>query len=165
MVTLDRGTEYGNHGRGVVIMNRGTNYILTTAKDRLPNSAAAAYLSAPRAPLPSLCSACCIWQPFLPFSVHVLLCIRHEFSSCKGRSSPAGKCWLFLCSLQDTRLTLSLQISRRSMATVSDSPLSKKVEMTNWEHGHYINYQKMSENLSIVRQRLNRPLTFAEKIL
>jgi aconitate hydratase len=37
--------------------------------------------------------------------------------------------------------------------------------MNNWEHGNYINYKKMSENLSIVRQRLNRPLTYAEKIL
>lgn len=38
--------------------------------------------------------------------------------------------------------------------------------MTNWETGNYINYAKMSENLSIVRQRMNnRPLTYAEKIL
>jgi aconitate hydratase len=50
-------------------------------------------------------------------------------------------------------------------ATVSDDPLSKKVEMTNWEKGHYINYKKMSENLAIVRSRLNRPLTYGEKIL
>jgi len=55
--------------------------------------------------------------------------------------------------------------SRRQLATVSDAPLSRKVEMTNWEKGHYINYQKMNENLEIVRGRLNRPLTFAEKIL
>ncbi|CAO2656476.1 Nn.00g052790.m01.CDS01 [Neocucurbitaria sp. VM-36] len=55
--------------------------------------------------------------------------------------------------------------SRRQLATVSDAPLSRKVEMTNWEKGHYINYKKMSENLAIVRGRLNRPLTFAEKIL
>jgi aconitate hydratase len=55
--------------------------------------------------------------------------------------------------------------SRRQLATVSDAPLSRKVEMTNWEKGHYINYKKMSENLGIVRGRLNRPLTFAEKIL
>lgn len=56
-------------------------------------------------------------------------------------------------------------VQRRQLATVSDAPLSKKVEMTNWEKGHYINYQKMSENLSVVRKRLNRPLAFAEKIL
>ncbi|KAL5121110.1 Aconitate hydratase mitochondrial [Pleosporales sp. CAS-2024a] len=55
--------------------------------------------------------------------------------------------------------------SRRQLATVRDAPLSRKVEMTNWEKGHYINYKKMSENLDFVRQRLNRPLTFAEKIL
>ena len=56
-------------------------------------------------------------------------------------------------------------VSRRSLATVSDAPLSRKVEMTNWEKGNYINYQKMSENLKIVRGRLNRPLALAEKIL
>lgn len=55
--------------------------------------------------------------------------------------------------------------SRRQLATVSDAPLSRKVEMTNWEKGNFINYKKMSENLGIVRGRLNRPLTFAEKIL
>ncbi|KAI5309187.1 Aconitate hydratase mitochondrial [Ascosphaera atra] len=51
------------------------------------------------------------------------------------------------------------------MATVADSPLDKKVEMTNWEKGNFINYKKMAENLSIVRQRLQRPLTYAEKVL
>ncbi|KAF2175548.1 aconitate hydratase [Zopfia rhizophila CBS 207.26] len=56
-------------------------------------------------------------------------------------------------------------VGKRQLATVSDAPLSRKVEMTNWEKGHYINYKKMSENLSIVRSRLNRPLTYAEKIL
>ncbi|PSN62828.1 mitochondrial aconitate hydratase [Corynespora cassiicola Philippines] len=55
--------------------------------------------------------------------------------------------------------------SRRQLATVSDAPLSRKVEMTNWEKGHYVNYKKMSENLNIVRARLNRPLTYAEKIV
>ncbi|KAF2660611.1 aconitate hydratase [Lophiostoma macrostomum CBS 122681] len=60
---------------------------------------------------------------------------------------------------------LGQSLGRRQLATVSDAPLSRKVEMTNWEKGHYINYQKMSENLNIVRQRLNRPLTYAEKIL
>ncbi|KAI9738366.1 MAG: Aconitate hydratase mitochondrial [Cirrosporium novae-zelandiae] len=53
----------------------------------------------------------------------------------------------------------------RCYATVGDNPLDRKVEMTNWEKGHYINYKKMAENLAIVRSRLNRPLTYAEKIL
>ncbi|KAF2481482.1 aconitate hydratase [Neohortaea acidophila] len=56
-------------------------------------------------------------------------------------------------------------LARRGMASVQDSPLSKKVEMTNWEKGHYIDYQTMYEKLGIVRKRLNRPLTYAEKIL
>lgn len=40
-----------------------------------------------------------------------------------------------------------------------------QVRQNNWEEGNFINYKKMSENLAIVRSRLNRPLTFAEKIL
>ncbi|KAF2149909.1 aconitate hydratase [Myriangium duriaei CBS 260.36] len=56
-------------------------------------------------------------------------------------------------------------LGRRTFATVNDSALTKKVEMTNAEKGHYINYAKMNENLGIVRQRLNKPLTLTEKIL
>lgn len=37
--------------------------------------------------------------------------------------------------------------------------------MTNMEKGNYIDYQTMNEKLQIVRQRLNRPLTYAEKVL
>jgi aconitate hydratase len=60
----------------------------------------------------------------------------------------------------------SASLGLRRMATVADSPLDKKVRQNNWEEGNFINYKKMSENLSIVRSRLNnRPLTFAEKIL
>ncbi|KAF7594348.1 aconitate hydratase [Aspergillus hancockii] len=58
-----------------------------------------------------------------------------------------------------------LLLGTRGLATVSDSPLDKKVEMTNVEKGNYINYKKMSENLDIVRRRLSRPLTYAEKVL
>jgi aconitate hydratase len=57
------------------------------------------------------------------------------------------------------------QLGIRRMATVSDSPLDKKVRQNNQEDGNFINYKKMSENLAIVRSRLNRPLTYAEKIL
>jgi len=53
----------------------------------------------------------------------------------------------------------------RGLATVTDYSLSKQVAQNNWEKGNYINYKKMSENLKIVRGRLNRPLTFAEKVL
>ncbi|KAG2418045.1 aconitate hydratase [Aspergillus terreus] len=64
-----------------------------------------------------------------------------------------------------------LLLGTRGLATVADSPLDKKVEMTNHEKvsglypGNYINYKKMSENLDIVRRRLSRPLTYAEKVL
>ncbi|KAI5806236.1 putative aconitate hydratase mitochondrial precursor [Geopyxis carbonaria] len=67
-----------------------------------------------------------------------------------------------LCS---TPSSLRLTPRHRCLATVSDGPLSQKVEMTNWEKGNYIDYKKMSENLDIVRARLNRPLTYAEKII
>merc|ERR1711981_1499981 len=53
----------------------------------------------------------------------------------------------------------------RRMATVSDSPLDQKVPQNVHEKSNYIDYKKMSENLSIVRSRLNRPLTYAEKVL
>jgi len=54
--------------------------------------------------------------------------------------------------------------SVRGFASVN-GPLDKLVEMTPQEKGNYINYKKMSENLDIVRARLNRPLTYAEKIV
>ncbi|RDL30444.1 Aconitate hydratase, mitochondrial [Venustampulla echinocandica] len=57
------------------------------------------------------------------------------------------------------------QLGVRRMATVSDNPLDRKVHQNIHEANNFINYKKMSENLAIVRQRLNRPLTFAEKIL
>jgi aconitate hydratase len=57
------------------------------------------------------------------------------------------------------------QMGVRRMATVGDSPLDRQVRQNNHEQNNFINYKKMSENLAIVRQRLNRPLTFAEKIL
>ncbi|KAH7029336.1 aconitase family-domain-containing protein [Microdochium trichocladiopsis] len=55
--------------------------------------------------------------------------------------------------------------ARRTMATVSDSPLDKKVKQNNWEEGNFINYKTFSENIAVVRSRLNRPLTYGEKIL
>jgi len=57
------------------------------------------------------------------------------------------------------------QMGVRRMATVGDSPLDRQVRQNNHEKNNFINYKKMSENLAIVRQRLNRPLTYAEKIL
>jgi aconitate hydratase len=47
----------------------------------------------------------------------------------------------------------------------ADCGTQTQVKQNNWEEGNFINYKKMSENLAIVRSRLNRPLTYAEKIL
>ncbi|KAJ5898796.1 hypothetical protein N7495_003540 [Penicillium taxi] len=55
--------------------------------------------------------------------------------------------------------------SRLFLGTRSYATALEKVEMTNQEKGNYISYKKMSENLDIVRGRLQRPLTYAEKVL
>ncbi|KAK4040999.1 aconitase family-domain-containing protein [Parachaetomium inaequale] len=70
-----------------------------------------------------------------------------------------------LLGVARSRAVGSASLGLRRMATVTDSPLDKKVRQNNWEENNFINYKKMSENLAIVRSRLNRPLTFAEKIL
>jgi len=65
-----------------------------------------------------------------------------------------------------TRLAARRLAGRRGFASVVDAPkLDRNVEMTNRETGHYIPYKKLYENLQIVRSRLNRPLTYGEKIL
>ncbi|RSH89367.1 Aconitate hydratase mitochondrial [Saitozyma podzolica] len=53
----------------------------------------------------------------------------------------------------------------RSMATVQSSIGDKKVPMSNLESGKFVNYQRIEDNLQVVRSRLNRPLTLAEKIV
>ncbi|CAG8741142.1 20952_t:CDS:2 [Dentiscutata erythropus] len=42
---------------------------------------------------------------------------------------------------------------------------SKKVPMSNFEPDKYINYQRIEDNLAIVKKRLRRPLTLSEKIV
>lgn len=51
------------------------------------------------------------------------------------------------------------------MATAVPRIGDTKVPMSLLEKGAYINYQRIEDNLAIVRQRLNRPLTLSEKIL
>ncbi|KAI0791119.1 aconitate hydratase [Abortiporus biennis] len=53
------------------------------------------------------------------------------------------------------------------MATVSDAAKigATKVPMSLLEPNAYINYQRIEDNLAIVRDRLQRPLTLSEKIL
>ncbi|EGS19425.1 aconitate hydratase-like protein [Thermochaetoides thermophila DSM 1495] len=70
-----------------------------------------------------------------------------------------------LLGVARSRALGSVGMSVRRMASVADAALDKKVRQNNWEEGNFINYKKMSENLNIVRSRLNRPLTYGEKIL
>ncbi|EIN05145.1 aconitate hydratase [Punctularia strigosozonata HHB-11173 SS5] len=51
------------------------------------------------------------------------------------------------------------------MATAAERIGDTKVPMSLLEKGAYINYQRIEDNLAIVRSRLNRPLTLSEKIL
>ncbi|KAG8798488.1 Aconitate hydratase mitochondrial, partial [Serendipita sp. 399] len=57
------------------------------------------------------------------------------------------------------------QSLRRLMATAAPNIGDTKVQMSLLEPGKYINYQRIEDNLAIIRKRLNRPLTLSEKIL
>ncbi|KAI5790721.1 putative mitochondrial aconitate hydratase [Peziza echinospora] len=69
-----------------------------------------------------------------------------------------------------SKLSATLKLTQvsnaRGLASVSNvDALSKKVPMNTWETGTFIDYKKMADNLAIVRGRLNKPLTLAEKII
>ncbi|KAG5957838.1 hypothetical protein E4U56_005979 [Claviceps arundinis] len=70
-----------------------------------------------------------------------------------------------LGNVAGSRVVSGAACSVRNLATATNSALDKKVHQNIWEANSFINYKKMSENLAIVRSRLNRPLTYAEKIL
>ncbi|CEP20964.1 K01681 aconitate hydratase 1 [Cyberlindnera jadinii] len=53
----------------------------------------------------------------------------------------------------------------RGFATVSELTKDSKVGMNLLEDHSFINYKKHLENVNIVRERLGRPLTYAEKVL
>ncbi|KAJ3089256.1 Aconitate hydratase mitochondrial [Quaeritorhiza haematococci] len=57
------------------------------------------------------------------------------------------------CHVRQTRV--------RSLATLAD----RKVHMSNLETDKHINYQRIENNLKVVRDRLQRPLTLSEKIV
>ncbi|KAF9042936.1 aconitase [Panaeolus papilionaceus] len=59
----------------------------------------------------------------------------------------------------------NLQRLAAGMATAAARIGDTKVAMSLLEKGAYINYQRIEDNLEIVRQRLQRPLTLSEKIL
>ncbi|CAK9782524.1 putative aconitase [Cutaneotrichosporon oleaginosum] len=53
----------------------------------------------------------------------------------------------------------------RTYASVQSNIGATQVPMSNLEKGKFINYQRIEDNLQIVRNRLNAPLTLAEKIV
>jgi aconitate hydratase len=61
------------------------------------------------------------------------------------------------------RKTSSILLSRAWLS--SSSVGFQKVPMSKFDKESYVNYSKLEDNLKIVRERLNRPLTLSEKIL
>jgi aconitate hydratase len=57
------------------------------------------------------------------------------------------------------------QITARNYAKAATNWAAQKVPMSNLETDKFINYQRIEDNLEIVRRRLNRPLTLSEKVV
>ncbi|KAG2176458.1 hypothetical protein INT43_005698 [Umbelopsis isabellina] len=62
-------------------------------------------------------------------------------------------------------VTPAINVSTRTYAKAASNWANQKVAMSNFEKDKYINYQRIEDNLEIVRRRLNRPLTLSEKIV
>ncbi|SAM03513.1 hypothetical protein [Absidia glauca] len=61
--------------------------------------------------------------------------------------------------------TIRTHVPARTFAQVSGNFAKQKVAMSNLEQDKFINYQRIEDNLQIVRKRLNRPLTLSEKVV
>ncbi|KAL6303359.1 aconitate hydratase [Sparassis latifolia] len=73
---------------------------------------------------------------------------------------------MFNLSTRSATAWRSLQRLAAGMATVSEGNIgATKVAMSLLEPNAYINYQRIEDNLSVVRDRLKRPLTLSEKIV
>ncbi|XP_033998690.1 aconitate hydratase, mitochondrial [Trematomus bernacchii] len=64
-----------------------------------------------------------------------------------------------------TRLRLVLGSGARRFHVCAAFSAKAKVAMSRFEPNSTVNYEKMHENINIVRQRLGRPLTLSEKIV
>ncbi|KAH8548549.1 aconitate hydratase [Umbelopsis sp. PMI_123] len=62
-------------------------------------------------------------------------------------------------------VTPVVNVATRSYAKAATNWANQKVAMSNFESDKFINYQRIEDNLEIVRRRLNRPLTLSEKIV
>ncbi|OBZ89981.1 Aconitate hydratase, mitochondrial [Choanephora cucurbitarum] len=56
-------------------------------------------------------------------------------------------------------------VPARTYAQAGTNWAAQKVAMSNLEQDKFINYQRIEDNLQIVRKRLNRPLTLSEKVV
>ncbi|ORY93017.1 aconitate hydratase [Syncephalastrum racemosum] len=56
-------------------------------------------------------------------------------------------------------------VPSRTYAQAAGTWASQKVAMSNLEKDKFINYQRIEDNLEVVRKRLNRPLTLSEKVV
>ncbi|KAI9470511.1 MAG: aconitate hydratase [Benjaminiella poitrasii] len=61
--------------------------------------------------------------------------------------------------------TIRTHVPARTYAKATTNWAAQKVAMSNLEPDKYINYQRIEDNLEIVRKRLNRPLTLSEKVV
>ncbi|TNN55623.1 Aconitate hydratase, mitochondrial [Liparis tanakae] len=64
-----------------------------------------------------------------------------------------------------TRLRLALGTGARRLHVSAAFNAKAKVAMSRFEPSSSVNYEKMHENIDIVRRRLGRPLTLSEKIV
>ncbi|KAJ3600195.1 hypothetical protein NHX12_031181 [Muraenolepis orangiensis] len=64
-----------------------------------------------------------------------------------------------------TRLRLALGTGARRLHVSAAFNAKTKVAMSRFEPDSFIDYEKMQENIAIVRKRLKRPLTLSEKIV
>ncbi|XP_061702763.1 aconitate hydratase, mitochondrial-like [Syngnathoides biaculeatus] len=64
-----------------------------------------------------------------------------------------------------TRLRLALGTGGRRLHVSAALSAQAKVAMSRFEPGSSIKYERMHENINIVRKRLNKPLTLSEKIV
>ncbi|KAF8260687.1 putative aconitase [Lactarius quietus] len=66
---------------------------------------------------------------------------------------------------RSTQAWRSIRRLAKEMATVAERIGDTKVSMSLLEPGAHINYQRIEDNLAVVRNRLKRPLTLSEKVL
>ncbi|XP_011064484.1 PREDICTED: probable aconitate hydratase, mitochondrial isoform X1 [Acromyrmex echinatior] len=61
--------------------------------------------------------------------------------------------------------TLAADVQQRCFSASSLSFAATKVAMSKFDSTSYLPYDKLEENLKIIKKRLNRPLTLSEKVL